>query len=553
MSYYCFFLREMKRLIYLLLFSIASSATSQILVKDIASGTGHSSPTLWGQLKGQLVFSATTAANGNELWISDGTNAGTRMVKDLNSSSHGSIPFTFTSGLLTDSLVYFVAQESQLQQIFSLYRSDGTANGTFRLMEFQTPEYPQKVKFELCALGNRILFVNKMVQGNELWVSDGSVKGTHILKKINPGTGGCDPLNLVSTGSKVFFYANDHTHGHELWCTDGTDSGTYMVKDIFPGSVGSILNVSFGAGMYAFKDKVYFCSIDDLKAGFELFVSDGTDTGTYMLRDLSPQPNQYSSPVVFAACDKFMLMVATNQDGKYCIYRSDGTYAGTYSVYNDTMLLTKSKYVTSVSLHDKIVFPFFSTQHGIELWVSDGTANGTHMVIDISIGQANGALEQFIPYGNKAIFTAANPILGVEAWKTDGTFEGTKLVEEIIPGTTQIGFNSIQIYQGDLYCSLLLDPKIGMELYKIKLGETSLDDRKEPFFKLYPNPCSPGQYVQLNTELESLALFDLHGRKVAQIAHTDSGFLLPEDIGAGVYLIQFMTQGSSTCLRLVVN
>src|SRR5207248_6883299 len=84
--------------------------------------------------------------------------------------------------------------------------------------------------------------------GQELWKSDGTVAGTVLVKDIYPGayypTGyysspygphSSSPSNLTNVNGTLFFTANDGTHGSELWKSDGTTTGTALVKDINPG------------------------------------------------------------------------------------------------------------------------------------------------------------------------------------------------------------------------------------------------------------------------------------------------------------------------------
>ena len=58
------------------------------------------------------------------------------------------------------------------------------------------------------------------------------VKGTQLVKDICPGSGGSKPHHLVMYDSKLLFYADDCVHGDELWVSDGTYSGTTIVRDI---------------------------------------------------------------------------------------------------------------------------------------------------------------------------------------------------------------------------------------------------------------------------------------------------------------------------------
>jgi ELWxxDGT repeat protein len=79
------------------------------------------------------------------------------------------------------------------------------------------------------------------VIGRELWVSDGTPAGTRLLQDINlttasaGGPGGSDPADFFIAGSTLYFSADDGVHGRELWKTDGTSSGTVLVKDLVPG------------------------------------------------------------------------------------------------------------------------------------------------------------------------------------------------------------------------------------------------------------------------------------------------------------------------------
>ena len=70
--------------------------------------------------------------------------------------------------------------------------------------------------------------------GFELYVSNGTVAGTHLLSDIYPGPASSDIRNMTRVGSQAFFTADDGTDGDELWVTDGTSAGTHLVLDIYP-------------------------------------------------------------------------------------------------------------------------------------------------------------------------------------------------------------------------------------------------------------------------------------------------------------------------------
>src|SRR5687767_1700350 len=85
----------------------------------------------------------------------------------------------------------------------------------------------------------------------------------------------------LGTGAVVLFRAADPAGGHELWRSDGTDAGTFRVKDINPGP-----DSSAPTGLANVNGVVYF-SADDGATGHELWRSDGTAAGTFRLGDLN--------------------------------------------------------------------------------------------------------------------------------------------------------------------------------------------------------------------------------------------------------------------------
>ena len=68
-----------------------------VLVKDIRTGSASSVSRYLTNVNGTLFFSATNGTNGYELWTSNGTTTGTVMVKDIQSGSLGSVPKWLTN------------------------------------------------------------------------------------------------------------------------------------------------------------------------------------------------------------------------------------------------------------------------------------------------------------------------------------------------------------------------------------------------------------------------------------------------------------------------
>ena len=66
------------------------TAAGTVMVKDIYAGASSSSPTNLTNVNGQLIFSADNGVNGTELWKSDGTEAGTTLWLDIDPGAAGS-------------------------------------------------------------------------------------------------------------------------------------------------------------------------------------------------------------------------------------------------------------------------------------------------------------------------------------------------------------------------------------------------------------------------------------------------------------------------------
>jgi len=118
------------------------------------------------------------------------------------------------------------------------------------------------------------------------------------LAKLGPTsiTGGLY-FYLTAVGETFYFGADDGIHGDELWKSDGTSSGTVMVKDIYPGE-----DLSFPVELTAVGETLYF-SADDGIHGHELWRSDGTSSGTVMVKDIYPGANS-SSPYYLTTTPK---------------------------------------------------------------------------------------------------------------------------------------------------------------------------------------------------------------------------------------------------------
>ena len=218
-------------------------ATSFVLVSQpsIELVKQFKSIALLTQLNDKLIFSASTTSIDNELWQSDGTTAGTTLLKDINVGTSGSSPSLLKKAL---GKVFFYASDPSISVNRGLYVTDGTSAGTIRLANATNSNTVFGGSFNGVECNGKFIYeAHTTAEGIEMWVTDGTVSGTQLLKDINPGPANGIPVffglsqNIVTViGTKLYFLANDGVNGEELWVTDGTIAGTHMVKDINVGS-----------------------------------------------------------------------------------------------------------------------------------------------------------------------------------------------------------------------------------------------------------------------------------------------------------------------------
>ena len=180
-----------------------------------------------------------------EIWVTDGTVDGTRLVEHLPFSKR-----LHTPPAATDRHLLFSGFD---EGGWELWSADLRNGGASRILD----AYPGRISgspLEIRSLGTRVVFtVEDPEHGRELWVSDGTAAGTRLLADIWPGPLGSYPEGLVVVDGLVLFAAGEPDHGNELWATDGDD--VWLVADVAPGPASSS-----PLGFAAAGDLLYFAA-----------------------------------------------------------------------------------------------------------------------------------------------------------------------------------------------------------------------------------------------------------------------------------------------------
>jgi ELWxxDGT repeat protein len=264
------------------------------LVKGDIFTTINSGTLYLTNINGVLYFTANDGVNGYELWKSDGTAAGTVLVKDIWAGSSSSYALNLAS---VNGTLYFRANDGV--NGYELWKSDGTAAGTVLVKDIRAGSFGSDVS-NLASVNGILYFrATDGVNGYELWKSDGTAAGTVLVKDIRAGSSSSGISRLASVNGILYFTANDGVNGSELWKSDGTAAGTVLVKDIQAGSSNSgVLNLTSVNGT------LYFTA-DDGVNGRKIWTTDGTSENT-QIADMAVSPTglvSFLDTLFFQAAD----------------------------------------------------------------------------------------------------------------------------------------------------------------------------------------------------------------------------------------------------------
>ncbi len=379
----------------------------------------------------KVYFNLSSSTYGSEPWVTDGTEIGTRILKDLNPGTGGSQPQAFEK--VGNNIMFFATDNFYNRK---LWKTDGTEAGT--VIPFTniggTMNYQP---FWHIALGNYYYF---FANYNKLYKTD----GTNLSLVDSGGV----PLgnSMVLVNGNIYFFKKN-VNDYELWKSNGLTAE--KIKTIIVSN--DALEVKFQAG----QTKVFFVIYKFTNASFQNitqhWVSDGTPVGTYNLNSINSTFSVGSlNTSINIINDNYYFSAFDNNNG-FELWKSDGTSSGTSIVKNINKDFGSSNPTQFVSLNNTVFFVANDIKHDNEIWVTKGTAASTQLFIDYNSSGSvkvnfGSDIYGMSAFGNNIIAQIANNVVKFNENNPPSVIHNSGLLNPKNPEFTQ--FNNKLYFKG---------------------------------------------------------------------------------------------------------
>ncbi len=315
---------------------------------------------------GFVAFQLATPQSGLELWVSDGTADGTRLVKDINPGRIDSIPGSLT---VVGDVVYFAASSPAPDR--ELWVTDGTEDGTHLFVDAN----PSGLGLTGGITGDVLL-----IDGRLWFLVKGGTQQPQLWQVTSAPPGASPLLDLPSFAETFRFHTAHYAFVSVgfmpgLIRTDGTPEGTVMAS--LPWAAQTVLDGDRIIGLSYQADGLFDLQVGDVFGAGE------------SLAEIRQQQSSAFFPVPSLSPTAGYGVYAVAQYTAFSVWHTDGTPAGTVKLVD----LPSRSFVTPVG-----PLAFITTGEGnsepLDLWVTDGTAAGTQRLKSLyqppCLGDCNG-------------------------------------------------------------------------------------------------------------------------------------------------------------------
>lgn len=314
---------------------------------------------IFGEVEDKVLFGIRN--NGIGIWSSDGTPEGTQEILRGNAAF---LPSTIEMTNFKGKLWFFLDDGSNGLE---LWQSDGTATGTKMAFEslpglgtiFNRGDISIGISF-IETNGEFLFFTNYDEQnGVEIWVSDGTLDRTKLLKDLTEGLASSVILSFKRFKDKVIFYSNTRPPTDErIWITDGTSEGTTVIREG---------NLNFGNSSVFIDGSLVAYDWGDL------FLTNGTAEGLELIQEFKDGSVRFSELTQYGNRVAFLYNPESFQGE---LWITDGTQEGTFSLEEEVDL------IDPFHLTQAGDFIFFTAKVDFfnKLGVTNGTIAGTRIL-----------------------------------------------------------------------------------------------------------------------------------------------------------------------------
>jgi ELWxxDGT repeat protein len=351
-----------------------------------------------------LFFTADLPDTRKEVWYSDGTPNGTRMLADICPGECDG--FRAFLGSIRNVQLW----TSSFEDGGRLWRSDGTRAGTFPLTERQViQQYPGSLIAETLPF-----FFGCTDESCAIWKTDGTRAGTRRFAELNIVPSDLEWLRPI--GDRVVYQVDN-----EIWTADARGARRL---EVVPGYASSPLAV--------WRDRVFFLVQGDDQ---EVWVSDGTENGTRQVTDFAAPSPFYSSSLPILVEESGIYFLADDVIHGQEVWKSDGTPQGTrritdFGFYRPFEFVHGPSWGTEID--GKLLFVATDGLAGNRLWKTSGTPESMVQASDLSID-----LGLYLA-GDRALFTRFGS-KGCELWSFGATGPGLLLEDSLGCSSSVLG------------------------------------------------------------------------------------------------------------------
>ena len=353
----------------------------------------------------KLFFVGDTIAAGQELWVSDGTPAGTKAVTSFAPEEPLQVTVLHPFG----NRVYFGAYDGV--HIRDLWVSDGTAQGTRRITNLGSALAWSETPGAVQEIDGKVVFMG--TNGNLdawVWTTNGNPSSTAEIPPC-PDCKIAYETPVIRVGSRILFVAGEFNL--ELWSSDGTAAGTRLVKEMC--ADGYCNGIEQTAQVRSWPGGVLFPVDDGDGRGMQLWTSDGTTAGTRRITEAPGQIDLEAAPVPFAGRTWFSV------EGDYQVaglWSTDGNPSSSRLVAHLGRTEPSSRPGQLEHAAGRLYF-IATVGSTFDLWSTLGSPESTAPLpgaVDVqTVARA----------GNLAYYLESSRL-----WRTDGTPAGTLLLRD---------------------------------------------------------------------------------------------------------------------------